>query len=339
MIANVVSISGGKDSTATALLAMEDGAKNVHFVFADTGHEHPETYKYVDYLDAEFKNLFGVGIDRVRADFSQRIIDKRQKLIDHTLHLSELGCENKSLKGYTLSILNRMIDNLKPTGNPYLDLCIWKGRFPGTRSAFCTTELKHIPLDNYHQSLLGLYDCVISWQGVRRDESTKRSTLIEKDIEFGGWEPSPYGILIYRPILDWKASRCFEQHFKFGIKPNPLYKKGMGRVGCMPCINCNKSELREIARRYPEVIDRVEEMERLVSLASKRRASTFFDARVTAKYLGTGKTVDDIKTDSHGVRTYAEWAMTSRGGRQYDLITAIEQETVPVCSSVYGLCE
>jgi Lon protease-like protein len=32
----------------------------------------------------------------------------------------------------------------------------------------------------------------------------------------------------------------------------------MGRVGCMPCINCRKDELREIALRFPETIERIE---------------------------------------------------------------------------------
>jgi 3'-phosphoadenosine 5'-phosphosulfate sulfotransferase (PAPS reductase)/FAD synthetase len=48
----VVSVSGGKDSTATALLAIERyGRENCRFVMADTGHEHEITTAYVtDYL-------------------------------------------------------------------------------------------------------------------------------------------------------------------------------------------------------------------------------------------------------------------------------------------------
>jgi len=37
----------------------------------------------------------------------------------------------------------------------------------------------------------------------------------------------------------------------------------MGRVGCMPCINSKKEELYEIARRFPEEIERVAAGERL----------------------------------------------------------------------------
>ncbi|WP_209286280.1 phosphoadenosine phosphosulfate reductase domain-containing protein [Marinobacterium alkalitolerans] len=40
---NIVSISGGKDSTATLLVALARDVSNLSAVFADTGHEHPET--------------------------------------------------------------------------------------------------------------------------------------------------------------------------------------------------------------------------------------------------------------------------------------------------------
>ncbi len=43
---NIVSMSGGKDSTAMALLAIERDTEDLEFVFADTGHEHEMTYEY-----------------------------------------------------------------------------------------------------------------------------------------------------------------------------------------------------------------------------------------------------------------------------------------------------
>lgn len=48
---NVISVSGGKDSTAMLTLAVEQQVENLIAVFADTGHEHPLTYRYVDYLE------------------------------------------------------------------------------------------------------------------------------------------------------------------------------------------------------------------------------------------------------------------------------------------------
>jgi len=66
-------------------------------------------------------------------------------------------------------------------------------------------------------------------------------------------------------------------HDKHGIKPNPLYKQGMGRVGCMPCIHAKKDEILEISKRFPEEIKRVAEWERLVTQVNVLGAgATFF---------------------------------------------------------------
>lgn len=65
----LVSVSGGKDSTATLLLALEQHPQDEIFAaFADTGNEHESTYAYVDYLERQT----GVRIRHVKADFSDR---------------------------------------------------------------------------------------------------------------------------------------------------------------------------------------------------------------------------------------------------------------------------
>lgn len=92
----------------------------------------------------------------------------------------------------------------------------------------------------------------------------------------------------------------------------------------MPCINSRKNELFEIARRFPEEIARVAEWEKIVAQASKKGGASFFSH-------------DDIKGE--GIYDNVEWSKTTYGGEQYDLVKAIMFEDVPLCSSIYGLCE
>lgn len=325
---NVISVSGGKDSTATALLAREREVPNIRYVFADTGHEHQMTYEYIDYLE----DALEITIDRVKGDFSKEIANKREVV--------QVKWRND---GIPESVIERALELLVPTGNPFLDLCLWKGRFPSTRRRFCSEELKHKPLDAYIDRYLHGRNTVYSWQGVRRDESAQRAKLIEEEDH-----PTKQGLIWYRPILDWTAQDCFAIAKKHGLEPNPLYKHGMGRVGCMPCIHATKSETLEIAMRFPEELERLSEWERLVSDCSKRGISLFFDARVVHRHLGnddalTAENQHLITPESHGVRQYVEWAKTARGGRQYDLIKAIDitehEEDGPQCKSLYGLCE
>lgn len=318
--ANVISMSGGKDSTALALLAIEQGVENPHFVFADTGHEHPETYAYVDYL----QDAMGITIDRVKADFSERIARKRARLESDDCDWPEAARK-------------AALEVMQPTGIPFLDLCLWKGRFASTRARFCSTELKHEPLNRYLEPLLQEHDTVISWQGVRADESHARRDLPKYDVELGSWEPEPKGWLIYRPIIDWTAEEVFDFHRKHGIKWSPLYEQGMSRVGCMPCIHARKSELAAIKKAYPEEFERVAEWERMVSMAGKRGMATFFSAGTVP---GKSRENSEISLETHGIHEIAEWALTSRGGRQYDLIKVIDTtDDQPSCTSMYGLCE
>ncbi|WP_122745498.1 phosphoadenosine phosphosulfate reductase family protein [Pseudomonas viridiflava] len=313
---NVVSVSGGKDSTATLLVAIALDTPNLQAVFADTGNEHEQTYEYLDYLAL----TTGVTITRVKADFTQRIEGKRRFI------------ETKwREQGIDELVVQAALDVLKPTGNPFLDLCIWKGRFPSRKAQFCTMELKRDPmLEQVVIPLMGNDKMIMSWQGVRADESINRRYLPECS-EAGG------GLFNYRPILKWDIPAVFEAHRYMGVKPNPLYSQGMGRVGCMPCINCRKDELREIALRFPEVIDRIDHWERITQQASKRGAATFFAGSNAKHPKGSIANMSAVEVmEIASIRQAVEWSKTARGGIQYDLMIATD---ATACSSAYGLCE
>lgn len=316
---NIVSVSGGKDSTALLLLAKEQQVENLQAVFADTGHEHPQTYEYIDYL-----NEHVYPIRTVRADFSEAIQRRRammQRVIDGT-HKEK----SNSKYHWTPEVAHKALNVLFSTGNPFLDMCLVHGRFPSTKVRFCTNELKRDPLiEQVQLPLIEQGHEVYSWQGVRADESLARRDLPELSDEGGG-------LFSYRPILTWTVEDVFAMHDKHGVKPNPLYKQGMARVGCMPCINTRKDELLEISKRFPGEIERVAAWEALVAQASKTGSSSFF----AATRLGA-ETAADVTVEDHGIWAHVKWSKTSRGGTQFDFLRAHAHG--PVCSSIYGLCE
>jgi 3'-phosphoadenosine 5'-phosphosulfate sulfotransferase (PAPS reductase)/FAD synthetase len=307
---NIVSVFGGKDSTALLLLALERNTENLQAVFADTGHEHVQTYEYVQYLNDEV-----FPIRTIRADFTDRFKSKRKWV--ETKWREQGIPEEKVLRALAV---------LHPTGIPFLDLCVVSGRFPSTKAAFCSEELKRNPIiEQVQMPLLDQGDEIWSWQGVRADESLSRRDLSElQDVGGGLWN--------YRPILKWTAEDAFAMHRKHGIKHNPLYEQGMGRVGCMPCINTRKDELLEISRRFPEEIKRVSEWEKLVQEASKKGAATLFAGANRGKNLNPEQCVDLAN-----IYAMVEWSKTSRGGTQYDFLRTANDG--PMCSSIYGLCE
>lgn len=312
----LVSVSGGKDSTATLLLALETNWQNdVRAVFADTGNEHEQTLEYVDYLE----RATGIRIERVKADFAKQLAAKREKLLRIAAGVpeSEIYGKRQFSAQWTPERAGRAAELMQPTGNMFLDLCLLKGGFPSRTRQFCTEDLKLNPLDAHMMTLVSAGHAVEQWHGVRADESMRRATQADHE-----WGPV---ISIRRPILRWGVDRVFEQHRRHGIDPNPLYSQGMGRVGCMPCINSGKRDIAEVARRFPEHIEKVREYERLVSQACRNPiAATFFHTESLRGLRGIDAAVD--------------WSRTKRGGdaRQRDALHELEPE---MCSSMYGLCE
>jgi 3'-phosphoadenosine 5'-phosphosulfate sulfotransferase (PAPS reductase)/FAD synthetase len=356
----IVSVSGGKDSTATALLALDTyGPNRCRFVFADTGHEHPLT---LEYLAGPFAEHIG-PVTTLKADFTADIERKRQYVAEKwpddliagkpgkwvllgawggddeppsmPADPSDPYCCHKSLpwvwsparRPMTAkeadTVVARALSALRPTGAPFLDLCVMKGRFPSRKGQFCTQELKRRVRDRFMLDMMIAGHAVESWQGVRPDESRSRAGALDRERTPEGWE-------IVRPIAGWTAQQVVDFCRARGVPLNPLYSMGCNRVGCMPCINTSKAELAEIARRFPEEIARVAEWERLVGMASKRGKSTLL-------HHADGEGGDAEHAYRHcNIRSMVDWAKTSRGGRQYDLLRS---GPAPMCSSSYGLCD
>lgn len=137
----IVSVSGGKDSTALYLLMQQYYGNNFLPVFADTGHEHPVTLNYVRNLHLMAN---GPQVQFVRANFDRQL----------------------SKKG------------IVPTGYTFLDMALWKGRAPSTKAQFCTEHLKLWPIKFF---LLKQYPTdQYAWEmftGIRAGESARRSKM------------------------------------------------------------------------------------------------------------------------------------------------------------------
>lgn len=314
-VVHVVSISSGKDSGATAILALETMPREqLRFISCDTGNEHENFLPYLAYMERHL----GIKIDVLRADFSDEIMRRRDYVREHY-----------PAKGISKEDIDRITEALVPTGNPFLDLCIWKGRFPSRRAQFCTEHLKTKPSVEYQMALLdsGEASAIWSWQGVRIDESHSRRTRLQgTGACVVSFQEQGGGVYNYRPILRWTAADCFEAHRIYGLEPNDLYRQGMSRVGCMPCINAGKGEVLEISKRFPGHIDRIEMWERTVAMASKRQEASFFPDPDR-----------DVQLNKRGIRNVVGWASTGKGGRTLDWIKLTEAPRA--CESAYGLCE
>lgn len=294
-IKHIVNVSGGKDSTATLLFAIERlGKDGFDAVFADTQHEHKDTYEYLDYLE----EALGLKIRRVTANFTEALAFKKANIR-----------ENWAKEGVSEEVINRAEASLVPSGNAYLDLCKLHAGFPSRMVKFCTYELKIEPIYDYViEPLLQEGYHIIQWLGVRRSESRKRADtplyLIDRkwgrpkegqnSLEFNRHKGlfKPNLITKFYPLRHWSIGDVFEYALLKGIMPNPLYAKGMARVGCAPCIMARNKET-EWMLRDGMIYDRLEFWEQEVHKSTRRtnqRSSSFFAVQ---KVPGTLKRYQD----------------------------------------------
>lgn len=150
---------------------------------------------------------------------------------------------------------------------------------------------------------------------MRRDESENRRNTPDSK-----WDDY-FDCQVHYPIASWTKAECFKFVNDRSERYNPLYVMGFGRVGCAPCINSGKDDIRGWAIRFPEMIDKVRAWE-------TQNGRTFFAPMVPG-------------LDVNWVDEVVDWAMTTHGGKQYSLLVVTEEVEAAAgsCSSKYGLCE
>lgn len=341
-----VSVSGGKDSTATYCMALDKlGPTGFRAIAADTGNEHPATYQQVNRLH-EWTG--GPQVEWVRADLTARIQRKRDFIAANWSKPNGRGAgpvEPSRIERALAALDDRLAHPER--ANPYLDMCLWKGRFPSRKAQFCTETLKIEPIQAAQADLLRAGRVIVSWQGVRAAESFERSQLpkiqrLNEETICG--EPVPGQMWTYRPLLEVDSvDEVFAIGARHGVPRNPLYDWGLKRVGCFPCVNCAKAELALVGRRAPDQIDRLEDWEERVSVVSRRSdQATFFrvsnDPVLASEmaYQAALGTPLKISAKEHGIRRMVEWAKSAKGGRQRTLFD--EPPESPACNE-WGMCE
>lgn len=356
MIQHIVNISGGKDSTAVYLLAQRR-ERPFRAVMAYVGkNEHDITKEYALSLS---ERTGGPAVEVIQADFTDRITARRAYV--------ETAWR---LEGVPEETIERALAVLRPTGDPFVDLTLWKGRFPSRRAQFCTEFLKAEPITQQVIYPALERGPVVQWLGVRRDESANRAKAPFTQLVR---HSDRANMLLFRPIIHWTAENVFSFAKAHGLQPNPLYRMGAKRVGCSPCINSGKEDLISVDRSDPAAIERLLEWEHLCKLASKRGAATFFASDVTPEGAALGRSIKrrsreqverdqpdlEPKARARAIKALAaemstaapwpradavfEWARTSRGGRQFDMLRwaddRAEADEGISCTSQYGLCE
>ena len=276
---HIVGFSGGIDSQACAIW-VKNHFPNDTIVLLNSnagGNESPITEKFIEEYSKKISHV--VPCNAIYSD----------------LWKTEQFAEKRGFDGNeTLS---------------FIDMIKIKGRAPSRKAQFCTGVLKIAP------QLRWIKDNINSeyerYTGVRRDESDVRKNTPFREFD------DHFDCYVNHPLADWSKKMCFEYVTAHRQDYNPLYKLGFGRVGCAPCINSGKDDILLWQSRYPDMIEKVRNFEKI-------SGTTFFAPMVPGLTINT---IDQV----------LEWCFTGRGGRQKDFIRIMEVR--PSCESKYGLCE
>lgn len=286
---HVVGFSGGIDSQACLWWMRQNlGDENIIAMNSNVGgHEHP---------------------------FTSEFIRQYSETVFPIIEVTPLVRDMEGVGTRTGKIGDRRREFAESDTLTFDRLAYIKGMFPSRQRQYCTTHLKLIPQRRWcYENLTSQGIDYERYTGVRCDESNDRKNTPKRawDDFFDCW--------INYPINCWTKQECFTVLKYEGEDVNPLYKLGFSRVGCAPCINANKEDVRNWAARSPDMIDKVREWE-------QRLGVTFFSPRVPGMEINW---IDDV----------VAWSRTERGGKQASLPIVEAEADAGMCSSIYGLCE
>ncbi len=315
---HIVGVSGGKDSTATLLLALSRVPKSsIRAVFADTGNEHAETYAYLDYLEERLS----IPIHRIHPDFTDTMRSKRRFIARD----QRVGRDKRGVKlRWSNKRKREALATMHPSGNAFLDLCMAKGMFPSNLSRFCTEYLKKDVIVGYADDLVQAGYKLIVWQGIRRDESDKRKNARL----FNRVGPNLYN---FRPLILWTEKDVFAFLKEQNVDPNPMYAK-VGRVSCAPCVYSNKKDLRVMLDET--TVDRIKDWEKKVSACSKSGWAGYFHGKELAgSHIGEVHPL--VFMQRHQIDAIKHWSSKTTRFMEADWDFF---ETEFSCSSEWGMC-
>jgi 3'-phosphoadenosine 5'-phosphosulfate sulfotransferase (PAPS reductase)/FAD synthetase len=158
---------------------------------------------------------------------------------------------------------------------------------------FCTEELKIQPTLSLLDELDPLRQAICC-TGKRREESFNRRNAPE-----WVWESLPHGgRTCWSPLVTMLVPERDELIKKLGQQPLPHRS-----MECFPCINSNRTDLRQLAKD-PKRIEDIENFERSLGHTSNDKPRTMFRPY---RYMG-----------ATGIREIVRWAASERGGFSLD---------------------
>jgi len=242
----IISLSGGKDSTAMLLKGLELGCDIDHAVFYDTGWEFPQLLEHVDLLERRT----GIRIVRLKpkmpfnemafehpVKLSRAPLFKRdtEELMDKFFMMREHGWVSGEMPETREELINAMARKTHRIGYGW----------PSVFRRWCTRTKVEVGINAYYRNLKEDFIC---WIGFASDEKhrLKRPTIHKSEYEKAF------------PLIDWNMTEadalayCKSQGYDW----DGLYDI-FDRVSCFCCPLQQLKELRKLRSHFPHLWEKM----------------------------------------------------------------------------------
>lgn len=323
----IVTCSGGKDSVASLIWMQNNGYKNFEVVFCDTNWESEITYQYLEDLQRKLGIRFTFLKSKVYGGFID-LSRKKKRFPSTRARFCTSELKSIPMIDYILDVVK---DNI-------LVIQGIRGSESESRSkmaAQCNYFKYYLEPIETNSTLLPKLEKKASVEKVekKRLKLIKQIKKVKERIADGKEDPKyhtyrrkevlayckKFGTDILRPVFYWSGMDVINYALDNHIDINPLYKLGMKRVGCFPCIMCGLAEIHQIATRFPERIEEISRYE------LELNSSFFGPDKIPSKYYkGKYPLIKDVVKYAAG---------------KYDAGLLFDDSETTSCMSYYGLCE
>ena len=122
---------------------------------------------------------------------------------------------------------------------------------PSRMHRWCCSVMKTAPLYRHLKEKTGLdkQPRVLVFEGVRAEESTRRSTYLRV-----GKSVKHTGVINARPIFNWNSTEVYLYLFRHNLPFNNAYRQGLSRVGCVLCPYSTTWSEYVVGKNFPETM-------------------------------------------------------------------------------------
>lgn len=210
---NLVSLSGGKDSTAMLLAMIERDEPIDMILFCDTGLEFPAMYRHLEKLNEHIRDRLGMEITVVQPEYP------------FEYYFKDIPIDRKPD--------SPVVQKYGEQPNGY--------GWAGSRMRWCTSRLKDMPRERFLRPYREKYD-IYEYVGIAADEQYRLERKRNQD------EKHIHPLVEW----NMTEADCLQLCYDYGYDWEGLYEH-FKRVSCWCCPLQSLDELRELYRNFPEL--------------------------------------------------------------------------------------